>query len=103
MKKKTGVSVPQDRLAASIAASAPGMTNADAKNILQIVIRAIAAEVRATGDATIGGLGRFRVVRRTGRHCYIPSKGEVQYIEPRTVLKIEPSQHFVHRCIDETA
>lgn len=103
MERQRGAMVTQDRLAATIAAQAPGMTNADAANLLQIVIRTIAAEIRVSGDATIGGLGRFRVVHRPAKRCYIPSAKEVRLIPASTVLRMTPSKHFAHRCIDAEA
>lgn len=100
MQKATGTVVDQDRLAANIAAQCPGMSNGDALNLLQVVIRSIAAEVRASGDATIGGLGRFRVVRKPVRRCYVPSTKQFMDVPAHTVLKIVPSRHFMNRCID---
>lgn len=71
-----------------------GMTEVAAAKTLDTVIQAIGDVVRATGEASIPGFGKFKKKLRAERQVHNPRTGEVTRTTAKDVLVFKPSSTF---------
>ena len=69
-----------------------GMTQGDAENALNGLVRTVTNELKAGGSITIAGFGTFAISERAERTGRNPKTGEVIPIEARRVVTFHASQ-----------
>src|SRR5262245_7590236 len=81
-----GTVLDRRKLAAEVSAHAPGLSEADALRLVEILMVEILAGLRRDGDVTVPGLGRFQTKRRAARRGTNPNTGERINIPPKSVV-----------------
>ena len=92
--------IARDTLAREISARTPGLDEAGATRIVDIVVGEIAAALRKTGDVTVPSLGRFRIKKRAARRGINPRTREMVDYPAREVIKLSVSKWFEAKVFD---
>jgi DNA-binding protein HU-beta len=87
-------------LAREISVHTPGLSEAGALQIVDIVVGEIAAALRRSGDVIVPSLGRFRVKRRAARRGRNPATGAAIDIAAKDVITFRPNERFNSRVFD---
>ena len=92
--------IARDTLAREISARTPGLDEAGATRIVDIVIGEVAAALRKTGDVTVPSLGRFQIKKRAARRGINPRTREIVDYPAREVIKLSVSKWFEAKVFD---
>lgn len=96
----TGVVLDRRKLAAEVAAHAPGLDQTAALQLVDVVFTEIMAGLRRDGDVHVPGFGRFQTKRRVARKGTNPNTGQPINIPPKSVVTFRPATRLLDRVFD---